>query len=346
MKHFCLLMGKFPQFLDHLAPFAIELKIPLVIVEPEIYELGKKYYPNLDAVLASDIHLMTHYIPESETIFSCITHKIIKGAFSFIKDFNHYFIPHGMSEKGTFIKDYFAHFKDEKNILVYGDQLKEMINKDAFLPDDSFTQIKNYRYYHYLKNQKFYDQHLQELGLDTGEPFIFYAPTWNDNAKGSSVLSCKEILTSLSKKSKVVCKWHPHLFWQEPKFLDQIEKEHPEVIFLREFPLIYPLINACSIYIGDLSSIGYDCLAFEKPMIFLNEIDKTSKLFSCGEVLCKSEYSNIGSFINKALTNHQNRIHSITSLYEHAFTPKESIESFTDFFSGLNNAQLFPNKIS
>jgi len=329
MKHFCLLMGKFPQFLDHIAPFAIELDVPLVIIEPDVYELAEKYYPNLNAVKASDIYLMSHYIPGAETIFSCITHKIIKGAFSIIKDFTHIFLPHGMSEKAAFIKDYFAHFKDEKNILVYGDQLKRMINNDANLPDSSFTSLGNYRYQHYLKNKEFYDQKFSDLNIQTDKPLILYAPTWNDNTQGSSFASCSKILDKLSKKYQVICKWHPHLFWQEPDFLNSIEKKHPDVFFLRKFPLIFPILSSISLYIGDLSSIGYDFLAFEKPMVFLDETNKTSKLFACGEVLKKSAYSNINHAIERAITNHEKRLPAIRDLKTHAFGLEQTTESFT-----------------
>jgi len=53
-----------------------------------------------------------------------------------------------------------------------------------------------------------------------------------------------------------------------------------DVVLLENFPPIYPLIEKCDLYIGDYSSIGYDFLALDKPLYFLNP--SSSPLRSCG----------------------------------------------------------------
>src|SRR5438105_1920604 len=42
------------------------------------------------------------------------------------------------------------------------------------------------------------------------------------------------------------------------------------LLFITDFPLIYPLLAKTDIYLGDVSSIGYDFLFFQKPMFFFN----------------------------------------------------------------------------
>jgi CDP-glycerol glycerophosphotransferase (TagB/SpsB family) len=51
----------------------------------------------------------------------------------------------------------------------------------------------------------------------------------------------------------------------------KIELTRTKVRLLEHFPPIYPLLDRTDAYIGDMSSIGYDFLAYERPLFFLTK---------------------------------------------------------------------------
>ena len=71
-----------------------------------------------------------------------------------------------------------------------------------------------------------------------------------------------------------------------------------DTLVLPFYPLIYPLLNRCDLYLGDHSSVGYDVLPFEKPMVFLNPTsrslsDKSTLLFQCGQTLSLKDFEKL-----------------------------------------------------
>lgn len=340
-KAICLLIGKFPTYLDHLAPLSIELGLPLIFTEPNLYERAIKYYPNINAQQVEFFHLVSHYLPLIDSVICCTPPKVLRVVFSKVKDLNYYWTPHGSSEKGGMIQTYFEHLREEKNILVYEKGLKDLINRDLNLKPSVFNYTKNYRYYHFSKNKSFYMKKVDELGITSNKPLLLYAPSWNGREESSSISSCKLILHELQEKYQVICKWHPDLLWQEKELIKEIELSFPSIYFLKEFPLIYPLLSIIDVYVGDVSSVGYDFLAFEKPMVFLNEKNRSLDLFSCGRVLCKEEYKNILSAIEKAKKDHnQNYLPSQKKLYEYNFGKKEDVKEYQIYMNDFKNKIL------
>lgn len=346
-KAFILLIGKFPSHLDHNAPLAIELDIPLVITELSIYNLAKKYYPKANIIHAQLIHLFSHFIPNYDILISCMQPKILKGIFPKHKSLQFYWMPHGSSDKGAVVEGIFKTLENEENLLVYGDNLKNLICNNTEVNANSFLFFKNYRYYHFLKNKAFYLEKLKGLNIKTSKPILLYAPSWKDQENTSSFYSCQNLLIKMKKNYQIICKWHPFLLWQEPEKLKQIENTYTDIFFLKEYPLIYSLLSITDIYVGDMSSIGYDFLTFEKPMVFLNEHGEDLPLFSCGETLIKDSYTQIESAIENSILNHKEKYLPVQKkMYEYTFGKKESLEEFDLFFQNFKEQLLTKEKSS
>lgn len=110
------------------------------------------------------------------------------------------------------------------------------------------------------------------------------------------------MIATLPDNHNLIVKLHPNLVQQEAfKVETLIEKYQGKqnLLFLTEFPPVYPLLALVDVYIGDMSSVGYDFLAFDRPMFFLNqnlrdrENDMGLYLFRCGIEIPPEEYKNI-----------------------------------------------------
>ena len=81
------------------------------------------------------------------------------------------------------------------------------------------------------------------------------------------------MIDHLPDQYNLLIKVHPNLTLQRgieiDRFIEQYQ-HHANIGFLTDFPLIYPILENTDIYIGDRSSIGYDFLAFERPMFFID----------------------------------------------------------------------------
>jgi len=335
---YSILYGNFLHHLDHLAPLSVELDLPLLLTDPKIYSIAQNYYPKLDLHFTNDLYLITEHLPKTERLISCLTNILFKTAFPMIKDFSHIWLPHGHSDKGYTQDRYYKLMSYETDLLFYGKNMLNCMKKSNALINNHYSLVRNFRYAHFLKNKDFYLEKLEPLTLDFSKPILLYAPTWNDSEKNTSFTSFSKFINKLTKDFFVICKWHPNLVSQEKESIEALEKNHvnESICFLHDFPLIYPLLSVTDLYLGDVSSIGYDFLTFEKPMVFLNEKDKKLPLFSCGQVLKKEEYTQIDSVLKRALEIHQSKyLENQKKLYEYTFGKKESVEAFNTRFKKL-----------
>ncbi len=117
-------------------------------------------------------------------------------------------------------------------------------------------------------------------------PTLLYAPTWQDGGGKSSFPRICPLLKTAPKEFTLLLKLHPHLYLQFPEEIAEMKAQIPEhVHVIEDFPPIYPLLARVNLYIGDLSSIGYDFLSFKRPMLFL----EPSELTQVGDYLPAGE---------------------------------------------------------
>ncbi len=309
----CLIFGYYLHYLDHLAPLAHLLNIPLIVSDQKIAALAKTYYPMVELVLCEDPEAI---VLNYDTLIVCTPRDLFDLAFFLPqqllkKRVTTIWCPHGNSDKGQFSL-FMEGLKNEEYAFLYGGKMVDFFKQKNVMGQlKAYSLIGNYRYAFYKKYQAFYD------ALVPNDPFIFYAPTWQDVEKSTSYFDALPYLLSLPEHLSLVIKPHPNL---------PAEKiERPNTLVLTDFPPIYPLLNRLDIYIGDMSSIGYDCLAFDKPMFFLNQNNREGLyLFGCGVEVKRDQYAEIGFLIQ----NHKRDTYALErkKAYDYTFGPELSWE--------------------
>ncbi len=303
-----LIEGPHKQYLDHLAPLASQLNIPLIITDIEMETLAKRYYPHLSLLYLEPVQLGHYVVSTFDTIISPLPRGLLDLTF-FVperllgKKLSHVWCPHGNSDKGH--ASYFMEeLSKEKRAFVYGKRMVDFLKeKEVYGQLEDVKVLGNYRYQYFLDHSSFYKEIVQEeilSKLPHGNKTLLYAPTWNDAESSSSFETALDpLLKGLPGNWNLIVKPHPNL-------AIDIEVKGENVLILDDFPPIYPLLNVVDAYLGDMSSIGYDFLTFRKPMFFLNpnkrcpEKDKGLYLTRCGTLIPSKDFDKIFSIIKKS----------------------------------------------
>lgn len=311
-----LIYGPDAHHLDHLAVICSFMEIPLIATDEEIASNAKIFYPHLDILLWDYVEVGQKLVSHFDIIFYSIPRILFDEAFFFQqmmhqKKINTIWCPHGNSDKGNTIY-FMEELKNEEIIIAYGKRMVEFLKrKNVYQNLKKCVLAGNLRYLYYLQNKDFYDRLVGSdiaRKLPLSEKTVLYAPTWQDFEKSSSFSEATDhLIKNLPGNWNLIVKLHPNLLQQEPikiqKFIDQYE-DQGRVLFLKNFPPVYPILNISDIYIGDMSSIGYDFLTFNRPMFFLNQnlrdkmTDDGLYLFRCGIEVRPEQYRDIYKIIN------------------------------------------------
>jgi hypothetical protein len=330
------LYGPAWHHIDHLAPLAQTLGIPLIVTDEEIEDGIKRFYPAVNLKRMDRFEAATYVTEEYSSIISCLPKVEIDQLFFFAqykmrKPIVPIWCPHGQSDKGA-ISGFLTLLKEERAALLYGRRMMDQVTHEVLKHLRGFALLGHYRLQDYKKHKSFYDEKTQVRlkALKPSRRTFLYAPTWNDSEDSSSFFSAyHELIEHLPKDTNLIIKPHPNLVWQNPSFFEKIREEldgHSHILLLEDFPLIMPLLTKCDVYIGDASSIGYDYLAFDKPMIFLNQnerdstIDQGLYLYKCGIQILPPEYSKIYEKIENLLPYDKDLFSEIRKeVYHYAF---------------------------
>jgi hypothetical protein len=344
-----LLETPYNFFIDHLAPLCALLEIPILSSDVRTKLLYQNYYPEIEFILKrwsisylieNFSHILYSFVPEPS--FKTIvnqekeldpTHSLWKKNTQFIYHL------HGCSDKGyhsTWI-DPKGHICDVDLLLIYGPRMEELLRYKQLLDKPKkYLHVGNYRYLYYLKHKSFFDEKaycdiFSKFKRD--QPVLLYAPTWEDHEKSCSFFDLAlPLCTSLSNDFNILIKLHPNMTLERKGYdpspiLKLIYKlaKIPNVLVLPFYPLIYPLIEQSSFYLGDFSSVGYDVLAFEKPMFFFNHLSRSlddpgAYLHRCGVVLQKNQIKDLKKEILGAIERGFESYRSIQrTVYSYAF---------------------------
>lgn len=325
----CVAINTGPEtYLDHLGILSSVLNIPLIVTDEKTFAFAKEYYPDLDVSLKELDELSIAFLAENfDVIFE--TGKFwaadLKPALEllFRKKMRFVFCPHGNSDKGHSLSEHV-----EQDIsLIYGEHLKDLLTRTkAAEKIKQFVRTGNYRFPYYLKHKSFYDALAAKKVFNRFQqqkPTILYAPTWQDRENPTSFFSSVDALVEqLSPNYNLVIKLHPFLLEDFPAQVYRVMmryEDHPSALLLTDFPPIYPLLAKCELYLGDYSSIGYDFLAFDKPLYFLNPKKSSipSPLYSCGLEVPHAE--NIKDFLNAAGAESESLNKQRQNIYSYAF---------------------------
>lgn len=278
------------HLLDHIAPLAALKKIPLIIVEEENAQLAEQYYPGVEIRHVPDLEWKLRSIAEEfGTLYECqywSPHHKSLGA-------KLVFCPHGQSDKG-YAAPLLAPYALQDHVLLYGPLLKQMLD-ELQIPLQSYEFIGNYRLQYFEQNKDLLRAHAQKeifSHLNPKNKTLLYAPTWRD-ADGATTFftHAKRLYDELPSDWNLILKIHPNLEERDPALYYRLSLlNRPNFLLVHKFPLIYPILERIDAYLGDYSSVGYDVLAFQKPMFFLlhPHLPK-GRLHTCGTILNPAE---------------------------------------------------------
>jgi len=311
-----LIYGKNAHHLDHIAPLCALIGMPLIVTEEEIAVQGRHFYPGIKMIYADYLQAPQFVVSHFDVVFYSMPRDLFDEIFFFAqkllqKKVHTVWCPHGNSDKGHSIFFMEALHKEEV-ALVYGKQMIEFLQKkNVFDQLKSHVLTSNYRYEVYLQNKEFYDHLAERLiarRLTPAKKTILYAPTWQDYEKSGSFFDAMPSLAeTIPPDVNLVIKLHPNLLEQYDARIEEIiacYASNPQLLFLMDFPPIYPLLFLADVYLGDMSSIGYDFLALDRPLFFLNQNtrdplqDPGLYLFRCGIEIKKEDYPKIYSIID------------------------------------------------
>ena len=309
-----LIYGENIHFLDHLAPLCYFFCIPLITNSENIFELTKKFYPKVKVEYVENISINFFIVKHFDKILTCITKVYFDSEFRFQQDvlnkeIDIIWCPHGNSDKGKTCF-FFEALKDAKNVLVYGNKMLDFLKEKNILNSiKTFSIVGNYRYKYFKEFQKFLKKITKREIFDTishKNINILYAPTWQDSENSSSFFRVSKFLfDQLPSNYNLIVKLHPNLIAQNKMKIELLKNKYLKnnILFVDDFPVIYPILDFIDMYLGDFSSIGYDFLTFNKPMLFFKPLNEklTSNLFDCSDVI--QDETNIFEKIEIALKN-------------------------------------------
>ncbi len=316
------------HLLDHIAPLASLLEIPLLVTEPENLKLAEHYYPEVITRFQPDLEFhLKDLAEEFDALIECkYWAPHLKTLFQtlFGKEMLLIFCPHGQSDKG-YGAPLLAPYATQDAVLLYGDLLREMLQELSVWPFIHRSAIVgNYRQLYYNKHKDRLNQLANTEIFSQLKPHnrtLLYAPTWRDADGATSFFnSVAMIHQQLPEDWNVIVKVHPLLSQRDPALFYRLAHlQKPNWLLVEQFPPVYPILDRVDAYLGDYSSVGYDALAFHKPLYFLPQHNlPPARLHSCGQ---KIEAKRLFQTIDETLCKAKNFETTQTDLYQKAFSP-------------------------
>lgn len=275
--------------LDHLGPLAALLEIPLIVTDEKCYLLAKTFYPQAKVIFKEPADLSLEFLAQNfDLLIGCGKYWCLElqPLFELLyrKRMRFVLCPHGNSEKEAG----YTSSPQQDIAFIYGEQMDEIMRHNGMMEKvNAAIRIGNYRYPFYRKNQIFYDALAHKkifFKFAKRRKTILYAPTWSSKEDSTSFLdACEKLISDYASSYNLLIKPHPFVEEEEAAQLSFLHAKHennPAVAFADGFPAIYPLLAKCAIYMGDFSSVGYDFLAFDRPLYFLHQNEQNPPLIA------------------------------------------------------------------
>lgn len=329
--------------LDHLIPLCHLLDIPLIVDSSQVFALAQKYYPPMQLIQITSVEYVS-YLSQFDLFFVSDKYmaSFLKASCKllFKKEIHFFYCPHGNSDKG-FIDAEMNQETFHKLLLVYGEQMHRRIyTKNLISNLNALVVMGNIRKRFYKKYQKFFDSRIKNTILWNSKVVkhvFLYAPSWRDREGSTSFFTiCKPLIEHLSPTDYLIIKFHPLLLTNDLGFVTHIYenyKDRKNIQFITENPLIYPLLQYVHVYLGDISSVGYDFLFFNRPMYFfdtrINPPLESKQLFECGIEVPPQHFKNPYPFILSTLSENKAKAMIREKTYHFVFAedpPEEQLK--------------------
>lgn len=319
------------HFSEHLAPICILLHIPLLLSELAEAEFLEKIYPGLKTEVWQGETLSLSRLLETFSLLIQSEYwprkkweeaKIRYGNRS--NKPHHLHCPHGFSDKRFWL----AQAAQEEGTLYYGLLMQTWLREEG-MEETRQIWCGNYRACYYQKYRDQMDAFCEENVLSRFKKkqfCILYAPTCLDQELSTTFFETKDLLDHLPPEYNLLVKLHPALVEKAPWEVEELILSYsgrPNLLILDQFPLVYPILQHMDVYVGDVSSMGYDFLNLGKPMFFLkNRQNRPPRLLEkAGCSLPVEKASLIYSLLDK-----QPDVSVQKHLYQQAFGPTLSWE--------------------
>lgn len=308
---------------DHLAPLCSLLGAPLLIGEEQHFLTAQSHYPDVQVELVEWKTITPKLLAEHfDLLLSCDDwpRQEFKDRFQpfeqlFGKRLRNLHCPKGFSDKGF----WFERCANQDATVIYGRNMIDLLKERGVWENMSdYVITGNYRHSYYIKNKEFMDSLVEKeifSQFEKEQTTVLYAPTWEDSEKSTSLYGIADHLFSkLPSDMNLLVKLHPLLTHDEADAAKtaavmDAAKGKPNIVVIKDYPLVYPILNRADCYLGDLSAVGYDFLAFNRPMFFLNQQkreaakDRGLYLFRCGIEVQPEDYPRIYSIIEESIEN-------------------------------------------
>lgn len=208
------------------------------------------------------------------------------------------YVPHGFSEKR---QDWARETAWQDVAVLYGDHARDQL---AALGAAGILEREvvcgNLRHVWHRRHEAHFRAHLGRLAASPRpDRTILYAPTWADAIGSSSFFDAfVPFVNALPARWRLVAKLHPHLE-RHAAVVDTLETlaRGRDVHLVRGSPLTFPYLDLADAYVGDMSALAYDFLAFGRPMFFTHATAggpadaSDTRLFACGTVIAPERYA-------------------------------------------------------
>ena len=309
----------YPHHVEHLAPICALMDLPMITCDSPGQAAAIACYPDIRAVIvpgpkvADVIERMCATLREMEigVVYYCdlIERPALRRYFrDRAAPPRVVHCPHGFSEKRQLWARQVA-FQDVA--LLSGrhsvDQLAQM---GVDRPECTILLAGDRRRLYFQQHRDFFARKRTAWGVphDDSRRTILYAPTWDDRIGSSSFFSAFAAMTEhVPQGSRLIVKMHPHL----EKKSDEVGKAvarcagRDDVVIVRNCPLVHPFLECADVFVGDMSALAYDFLAYNRPMFFLNQAAGSAQdpaeslLFQCGTTIEPRRYAEVYASIEQ-----------------------------------------------
>lgn len=336
-------------YADHIVPISQILGYDVLCDSTWNFELVEHYYPPMNLILDEGKDYCFDDVLKGYDIFYYVNpSRKATGAFHF---FDHIYRGrarsicglHGQSDKKQTLY-WLEKYADEDIVLAYGKYMLDFFEQKGILKRLKHVVVTgNFRYEYYLKHKEFFDKKIAiHLFEKKKKRTLLYAPTWaNSNQRSewrieytSFFQAYPYLFDHIPKDYQILVKLHPMLVHFYPSEIEEIKEKYagnPDIVFLNEIPLVYPILAQADAYLGDFSSVGYDFLTFDRPLFFLSDgkrdmqTDKGLYLYQAGVPIFPDEYSKIYQILDSHMEKDEKK-QKRQEIYSYAFGEKKDLD--------------------